>query len=207
MLLYSLNVGVADMEIGTRRFLLRDFVELDRPSFLDYHTDPRSQIFYPPSDANLQQATRLFDTFLKWAADRPRINYQLAIVQRQEPEALVGCCGLRGVQCPVGEMELGIELSPAYWGRYAYAIEVGRALLDFGFRELQLDVISGSTVSANTRIAKLAQWIGAEVVDIRPGATWMSGRGWSEVHWRITRERWHRSTTGGNHGFAIAAGR
>jgi RimJ/RimL family protein N-acetyltransferase len=36
-------------------------------------------------------------------------------------------------------MELGIELAPNYWGRYAYAIEVGRALLDFGFRELRLN--------------------------------------------------------------------
>ena len=55
-----------------------------------------------------------------------------------------------------GEMELGLELAPAYWGHYAYAIEVGRTLLDFGFRDLQLDTISGSTVSANTRVTKLA---------------------------------------------------
>ncbi|MBW4462731.1 MAG: GNAT family N-acetyltransferase [Nodosilinea sp. WJT8-NPBG4] len=181
------------MEIVTRRFLLRDFVELDRPSFLDYQADPRSRAFYEPSDASAEQATHLFDTFLSWAADRPRINYQLAIVQRQEPKALVGCCGLRGAQCPVGEMELGIELAPNYWGGYAYAIEVGRALLDFGFRELNLNVISGSTISANKRIARLAEWVGAEVVAIRSGSPWMSERGWNEVDWRITKEQWeHR---------------
>ncbi|MBD1873841.1 GNAT family N-acetyltransferase [Nodosilinea sp. FACHB-131] len=181
------------MEIVTKRFLLRDFVELDRPSFLDYQADPRSQAFYEPGDAGAEQATRLFDTFLGWATDRPRINYQLAIVQQQEPEALVGCCGLRGAQCPAGEMELGIELAPNCWGRYAYAIEVGRALLDFGFRELKLDVISGSTISANKRIARLAEWIGAEVVAIRSGSPWMSERGWKEVDWRITKEQWeHR---------------
>lgn len=181
------------MEIVTKRFLLRDFVESDRPSFLGYQADPRSQTFYKPGDANPEQATRLFETFLRWAGDRPRINYQLAIAQRQEPEVLVGCCGLRGAQCPGGEMELGIELAPNYWGRYAYAIEVGRALLNFGFRELKLDVISGSTVSANERIARLAQGIGAEVVAIRLGSSWMSERGWNEVDWRITQEQWdHR---------------
>jgi ribosomal-protein-alanine N-acetyltransferase len=181
------------MEIVTRRFLLRDFVELDRPSFLDYQADPRSQIFYEPGDANPEQTTRLFETFLRWANEHPRINYQLAIVQRQEPEVLIGCCGLRGAQCPVGQMELGIELAPNYWGRYAYAIEVGRALLDFGFRELKIDSIYGSTVSANERITRLAEWIGAEVVAIRPGSVWMSERGWHEVDWRITQEQWdHR---------------
>ncbi|MBD1846669.1 GNAT family N-acetyltransferase [Cyanobacteria bacterium FACHB-63] len=178
------------MEIVTKRFLLRDFVELDRSAFLAYQADPRSQTFYEPSSASAEQATRLFETFLRWADDRPRINYQLAIVPQQEPEAIIGCCGLRGAQCTVGEMELGIELAPNYWGRYAYAVEVGRALLDFGFRELKLDVISGSTVSANKRIARLAEWIGAEVVTICPGSAWMSERGWNEVHWRITKKHW-----------------
>jgi [ribosomal protein S5]-alanine N-acetyltransferase len=77
----------------------------------------------------------LFERFQAWADERPRLNYQLAIVRRQEPCTLVGCCGLRGMSLAAGEMELGLELAPIYWGRYAYAIEVGRALLDFGFRE------------------------------------------------------------------------
>lgn len=34
------------MEIATKRFMLRDFVELDR---LDYQADPRSQIFDEPA--------------------------------------------------------------------------------------------------------------------------------------------------------------
>jgi hypothetical protein len=37
------------MEIVTKRFLLRDFIELDRSPFLDYQVDPRSQIFYESS--------------------------------------------------------------------------------------------------------------------------------------------------------------
>jgi [ribosomal protein S5]-alanine N-acetyltransferase len=93
-----------------------------------------------------------------------------------------------------GETELGIELAPTYWGRYAYAIEVGRTLLDFGFNQLNLQEISGSTVSANTRITKLAEWSGAEVVVIRSGAAWMIDRGWSEVEWLLTKERWRDRT-------------
>jgi [ribosomal protein S5]-alanine N-acetyltransferase len=182
------------MEIVTKRFLLRDFVDSDRSPFLDYQADPRNLRFYEPDEASPEHAGRLFETFQRWAADRPRLDYQLAIVQRQEPYALVGCCGLRGMECEAGKMKLGIELAPTYWGRYAYAIEVGSALLDFGFSELRLDTISGPTVSANARINRLAEWFGAEVVTIRPGSLWMSARGWSEVNWRITRERWEHRT-------------
>lgn len=73
------------MEIVTKRFLLRDFVELDRSPFLDYQSDPRNQIFYEPSEASSENSTRLFDTFCTWASEHPRLNYQLAIVQRREP--------------------------------------------------------------------------------------------------------------------------
>jgi [ribosomal protein S5]-alanine N-acetyltransferase len=181
------------MEIATRRFLLRDFVESDRSPFLDYQSDPRSLTFYGSEESSAEHAAHLFEMFQSWASDFPRLNYQLAITQRREPFALVGCGGLRGMECEKGEMEFGIELAPNYWGRYAYAIEVGRALLDFGFNELGLEVISGSTVSANVRIARLAEWSGAEVVAMRPGSSWMSERGWNEVDWRITRERWEIS--------------
>jgi [ribosomal protein S5]-alanine N-acetyltransferase len=152
--------------------------------------------YYEPDESNPDRAVRLFEMFQTWANDRPRLNYQLAIVQRQKPYALVGCCGLRGSSLTTGEMELGLELAPDYWGRYAYAIEVGRALLDFGFGELKLEAISGSTISANTRIARLAEWMGAEVVAIRPGSSWMSDRGWSEVDWRIARTQWEHRTIG-----------
>lgn len=182
------------MEIVTKRFLLRDFVESDRLPFLNYQADPRNLTFHGSEESSPEQAPRLFGLFQTWAVDLPRLNYQLAIVHRQEPYALVGCCGLREKSCQLGEMELGIELVPTYWGRYAYAIEVGRALLDFGFRELNLDTIFGSTVSANVRIAKLAEWIGAEVVAIHPGKSWMIDRGWSNVEWRLTKEQWKQRT-------------
>lgn len=184
------------MEIVTPRFVLRDFIEADRSPFLAYQADPRSQIFYDPSETSVEQSARLFQTFCTWAAEQPRLNYQLAIEQRREPNVLIGCCGLRGSGCDAGEMQLGIELAPDYWGRYAYAIEIGRALLNFGFGELSLTAICGSTVSANLRIDRLAQWMGAEVVAIRPGSPWMAERGWSEVEWRITREQWERRTAG-----------
>jgi [ribosomal protein S5]-alanine N-acetyltransferase len=131
------------MEIMTKRFLLRDFVESDRSLFLDYQADPRNLIFYGSEESTVEHATNMFEMFQSWSSDLPRLNYQLAITfgtaklnaQRQEPYTLVGCCGLRGMECKAGEMEFGIELAPNYWGCYAYAIEIGQALLDFGFRE------------------------------------------------------------------------
>jgi len=177
------------MELVTKRFLLRDFVGEDAPAFEAYHSDPRSLEFYGAEEAKPEHARELIELFRAWAAEQPRLNYQLAIIRRDEPHALVGCCGLRTEGSTQGKAELGIELVPHYWGRYGYAIEVMCALVEFGFRSLGLKEIYGSTVSANSRVGRLASSFGAVAVT-RPTPAWMSARGWSQIEWQITREQW-----------------
>ena len=177
------------MEMITKRFLLRDFVEDDLPAFAAYHDDPRSLEFYGAEEAKPGYARELFDVFKTWAKEHPRRNYQLAIVQRQGLQRLVGCCGLRTADSESSKAELGIELAPQYWGRYGYAIEVMRALVEFGFGSLGLKKIYGGTVSTNARIARLASSFGA-VATTRHTPAWMAARSWSQIEWHVTREQW-----------------
>jgi RimJ/RimL family protein N-acetyltransferase len=181
------------LELVTRRFLLRDFAEADRPAFLAYHADPRYLAFSGPEESGPDHAERLLQTFQEWAAERPRRNYQLAIVQRKEPGELVGCAGLRAAGFEPGLAELGIELAPHDWGRHGYAVEVGRALLEFGFGALDLREIRSVTVDANARAERLAGWFGAVVVATHPGPAGMQDRGWSQTEWQITRDRWEQA--------------
>jgi len=102
------------MEIIAGRFRLRDFDHRDRAAFPAYHADPRFRALYGPQAADSGHAEGLLKTFRLWAGDRPRRHYQLAIVQLHEPEAMVGCCGLRATGCEAGRAELGVELAPQY---------------------------------------------------------------------------------------------
>ena len=129
------------------------------------------------------------ETFKNWAAQKPRRNYQFAIIQRQGAQLLVGCCGLRTADSEASKAELGIELAPEFWGRYAYAIKIVHALVDFGFGNLKLREIYGGTVSANARVARLASSFGA-VATTRPTPAWMATRGWIQIEWHVTREQW-----------------
>lgn len=177
------------MEMLTKRFLLRDFVPEDALAFEAYHADPRSHEFYRDDQVEPVHAKELLTLFSKWAAERPRRNYQLAIVLRDETQTLIGCCGLRSAGSEPGRAELGIEMAPAYWGRYGYAIEVMRSLIEFGFGELGLQEIYGGTVSANSRIARLVESFGATAV-IRATPEWMSAKGWRQIEWQVTRDQW-----------------
>jgi ribosomal-protein-alanine N-acetyltransferase len=177
------------MEIVTQRFVLRDFIEDDASAFEAYHADPRSLEFYGANEAKPGHAQDLLKMFRNWAGEHPRCNYQLAIIRRKEPAILVGCCGLRRAAAEANTAELGIELAPNYWGRYAYAIEVMRALVEFGFGCLGLKEIYGGTVSANVRMTHLASAFGA-VARAQSTPAWMAARGWRRIEWQITRAQW-----------------
>ena len=182
------------MEIVTNRFLLRDFTREDEPAFLAYHADPRYAEFCAPEEVTPSFTRELLQRFREWATEHPRRNYQLAIVDRRTLE-LVGCGGLRRDDYGLEQAELGIELAPQFWGRYAYAIEVGKALIEFGFRDLGLNEIRGISVSANLRVSRLAKRYGFVVIGTPDSPDWMSARGWNQTEWQLTREKWESLST------------
>jgi len=180
------------MEIVTKRFLLRDFTPEDAPAFLAYHAEPRYAEFCAPEDVTPRQTLELLRLFSQWAAESPRRNYQLAIRDRRKSLELIGCGGLRREGYGADQAELGIELAPQFWGRYAYAIEIAHALIEFGFRDLGLKEIRGISVSANLRVARLAQRYGFVEIGQHPSPDWMTARGWSQTEWQLTRETWEQ---------------
>jgi ribosomal-protein-alanine N-acetyltransferase len=182
------------MEITTERLLLREFTEDDATAFVAYQIDPRHAEFYAPEETGPDHARELLRLFSRWASERPRRNYQLAVVELRHPRELLGCCGLRREGLGAGRAEFGIELAARCWGR-GYATEAARALLGFGFRELRLDEVRGVSVSANVRVVALAHRIGLVEIGTRPGPAWMRARGWNQTQWQLTRGTWERTVS------------
>jgi RimJ/RimL family protein N-acetyltransferase len=180
------------LEIITARLVLRDFTKNDGPAFVAYHADPRYLASQGSDQVAPGHARDLLNRFERWGNEVPRRHYQLGVFERVPAGRLVGCAGLRDVECERGTAELGIELAPEHWGRHGLAVEIARALLDTGFRRLDLREIRGLSASGNARAARLARWFGADVVATRQGPDWMRARGWAEVEWRIGRSAWDR---------------
>jgi [ribosomal protein S5]-alanine N-acetyltransferase len=182
------------LKILTKRFILRDFLPKDEPSFLAYHTDPLYAEFCAPEELTPSYTRELLILFYQWAIECPRHNYQLAIASLQTSE-LIGCCGLRLDNHNSTIAEFGIELAPQFWSRYAYAIEIGQALIEFGFKELNLQEIRGVTVSANMRVARLAHRYGFIPIGKLTSPDWMVARGWSKIEWQLTKKSWETIAT------------
>ncbi len=177
------------MLITTPRLLLREYAAADLQALVDYQSDPRTREFYGPNEARSDQMTGLLGTFIEWADEHPRRNFQLAITSVNSPRTLMGSCGLRQGGLDPGSAELGLEVAPNYWG-HGYATEAARAVLKSGFRDLLLDAVHGTTVSENIRIAHVLRRLGFELLGTSPGPDWMRARNWTNAEWRLTREHW-----------------
>ena len=180
------------MQLKTERLLLREFTLADERAYLAYQADPRYTEFSDPEQAAPDHARKLLRVFCEWAAERPRLNYQLAVVELRNSRHLIGTCGLRLKGQVAGTAEFGLELAAESWGR-GYATEAARALLGFGFRDLSLDEVRSESVSANARVVALARRIGLVQLGAHPGSGWMGARGWHSIKWHLTRDRWERT--------------
>ena len=109
------------MQVITPRLILREYVAADEARFLAYQTDPRAREFYPPAPEEHAPGQALVSLFIQWAAEVPRRNWQLAIAERAQPEALIGSVGLRCAGLAPTAAEFGLELAPvlgpALWQR------------------------------------------------------------------------------------------
>src|SRR5688572_18766478 len=178
------------MELTGQRILLREFAESDVGELLAVHSDPRVMRYDTPEVGTPEHARMLVEMFIEWANENPRQNFQFAIVDR-ETNALLGSCGIRKKSCPADQAEFGIGIRSDWWGR-GIAQEAARAILRFGFSELDLHEVHGVAVSENEAVTKFVQRLGFSRSIARRRDAWMAERGWSAVDWVITRETWER---------------
>lgn len=183
------------MEIITNRFVLREFNQEDEVAFLAYHADPRYAEFCSPEELEAEYTRELLHSFIRWASEQQRCSYQFAVVPYHNRKELIGCCGLRTKDYEAKKAELGIELAPQYWGRYRYAIEIVSSLLEFGFEQLGLQEVKAFSISANSRVVRLAHRYGFVEVGSSVGSTWMEKQGWRQTEWLLTRSKWDSIST------------
>ena len=178
------------MELTKGRVLLREFVDEDVGTLLPIHGDPRLLRYYAPELGTRDHARMLVDTFMRWATEHPRHNFQFAIVDR-DSNTLLGSCGVRREGCLEGKAAFGIGIDANWWGR-GIAHQAAKLILRFGFTELALREIRGVAVSENESVTRFASRLGFRSTGPRESEPWMVERGWKAMDCVMTREAWEK---------------
>jgi [ribosomal protein S5]-alanine N-acetyltransferase len=174
------------MIIRTERLLLREFTEDDWPVVLAYQNDPRYLRFYEWTARAESDVCAFVQRFLDQQQEQPRTKLQLAITLNGE---VIGNVGLRRATPESRVGELGYELAPAQWG-HGYATEAGRAMLSFGFEQLELHRIGAHCIAENTGSKRVLERLGMRQEGRLREVEFFKGRWWDHLLFGILRQEW-----------------
>ena len=181
------------MRITTDRLVLREFVTDDWHDVLAYQSDPRYLRFYPWTDRSEADVRDFVQMFVEQQAARPRRKFQLAITL-QNQEHVIGNCGIRRKPENEWEADIGYELAPEHWGR-GYATEAALAIVDFGFRDLQLHRVWSRCIADNVSSARVLERVGFRPEGRLRENEYFKGRWWDTLLYGLLRSEWKVSAT------------
>jgi ribosomal-protein-alanine N-acetyltransferase len=147
------------MEIlRTDRLVLRELEEADWRAVHSYASDSEV-VRYMDWGPNAEDDTKKFiQRATEGRREQPRRNYELAIVLKQDG-TLIGGCSIHVSHPNNREGWIGCCLSRNFW-RQGYATETAKALLRFGFDQLNLHRIFALCDPENLASAHVLEKVG-----------------------------------------------
>lgn len=174
------------MQIVTARLVLREFVADDWRAVHAYQSDSRYLRFYEWSHRSEQDVRAFVGMFIGWQNEMPRQKFQLATTFQNH---LIGNCGVRIKNQDAREAEIGYELNPVFWGN-GYATEAARAMLAFGFRDLNLQRVTAMCLAENRASARVLEKLGLVCETRAPKREWFKNRWWDTCEYAISADAW-----------------
>jgi RimJ/RimL family protein N-acetyltransferase len=144
----------------TDRLIIREFNEGDFKSVHIYASNPEVTM-YLPFGPNSEEETQLFlKRVVNYHLQNPRCDYEFAIVLKGS-NTLIGGCGIHITNINNKEGSIGYCFNKKYW-RNGYASEAAKAIIKFGFEELNLHRVFATCHPDNIGSAKVMEKIGMQ---------------------------------------------
>jgi ribosomal-protein-alanine N-acetyltransferase len=171
------------MILETNRLGLREFVESDWKTVLEYQNDPRYLRFYPWKRRSEAEVRAFIQIFIEWQSYLHRNKYQFALTLKNSGQ-LIGNIGIRKENFSDHQAELGYEINPKFWGQ-GYASEAALAMRNFGFQKLGLHRIWAHCLEENTASRRVLEKVGMRLEGILREDEFFKERYWSTCMYAI----------------------
>ncbi|WP_198663907.1 GNAT family N-acetyltransferase [Jiangella endophytica] len=146
-----------EMVLTTRRLRLRDFRDDDIDGLYALVSDDRLTRTLAFDSLDRVRAAGMLRTVVAQAADRPRVEYYLAITLRDGDDVPIGFARLGLADVRAGK--LGYLIAAEHWN-HGYATEAAAALLDLAFGPLGLHRVSAAIGPDNAASIAVAERLG-----------------------------------------------
>lgn len=177
--------------LQTSRLRLREIVESDAENILRIHGDAEYMRWFGSDPLqDLDGARKLVATFASWRKD-PVSGARWAMELRDQP-GLIGTCGLFRWNRNWRSCIIGYEIAPAHQG-CGYVKEALKAIIIWGFRELQLNRIEAQVHPDNAPSLALLAKLGFLQEGYQREAGYWAGRHHDLLQFALLNAQWSKA--------------
>ena len=145
--------------LHTDRLILREITPEDAQSIFSYFSnDTVTQHYGMKTFERIEEAERLVVAFATSYKEKRGIRWA---IERKSQQGLIGTIGFNLWSSAHRRAEVGYELHPDFW-RKGYSLEALKAVVEFGFKELQLTRIGAVVYIENEASNQLLHKFGFE---------------------------------------------
>ena len=144
----------------TPRLILSQFTEADAPLILALNSDREIvKYVHEPTLKTVEQAKEIITSIIL-----PQYQNNLGrwAIHTKDNMDFIGWCGLK-YRPEINEIDLGYRLIQKAWGK-GYATEAAGQTLQYGFKNLQLKLITGRAHIENIASTKVLEKIGMDFI-------------------------------------------
>lgn len=143
--------------IETERLILRKFTLDDAQDAFEMNADPEVLKYIPTEPAkSVEEVRNLIEKTT--LADYVKHGFGRHAVVLKESGKLIGFTGLKQ-ESDLNGVDLGYRLNRAYWGK-GYGMEAAKPFIDVAFKEMNIPILLGSAMKANTASVKILTNLG-----------------------------------------------
>ncbi len=148
------------MKIKTKRLVIRELEKQDLTAIVEQvnNLNVSRNLDLVPHPYIKKDAEWFINHCKKEAKKKPRENYELAIILKEEG-TLIGVIGITHVDIFKKKATFGYWLGEKYWGKGIMS-EAGKAMTDFGFTKLKLKRIEAGVYTGNIGSERVLQKLG-----------------------------------------------
>jgi [ribosomal protein S5]-alanine N-acetyltransferase len=144
--------------LDTGRLYLREFTLDDAQNFIDLNSNPRVVKYTGDGPIESLEKAREILTTITFPQYKNKLGRWA--VHLKATDEFLGWCGLKFIE-QLNEIDLGYRFFEKQWGK-GYATESAKAVLDYGFRVLDLNEIVARAAIENTNSHKVLKKLGLQ---------------------------------------------
>lgn len=171
--------------------MLRDIHEADWEFVHVYSSDPEVVRFMPWGPNTPEDTKEFIRRSIAAQQEQPRRHYNLAVILTPQ-SVLIGGCGIYVSNPDWREGSIGYVFNRNYWGK-GYATETAKALLKFGFQQLNQHRIYAYCNPANDASAHVLEKIGMQLEGHFREHRWVKGKWVDTLQFAILDHEWNGS--------------